>query len=78
MRLFRRPIIADPNRAVVYSPAAIALQITSGLQNPQFTVQLDLLMERMEQEMPLVGGGEPMKSSAEGGFSHLDKVAATC
>ena len=55
-RLFRRPIIADPNKVVIYSKAAIALHNYLLL-----IVHLGLLMGKMVLETQLMEDGGQIK-----------------
>ena len=50
-RILRRPIIASPENAVIFTKAAIALHNFSKQPSPQFTVLPDSLTQRMELEM---------------------------
>ena len=51
-RIFRRPMIAEPNKAVTYTKAAIVLH------NYLCTVLLDFLIVKMLVVITLMGGGE--------------------
>ena len=75
-RLFRRPIVSQPDRVVTYTNAAIALHnYLYGLQSPVGTVLQDSLTGRMGSAMLLrVHGGQMMSSLPEWDMWHARVV----
>ena len=55
-RIFRRPMIAEPNKAVTYTKAAIVLH--NYLRTLESSVLLDFLIVKMLVVITLKGGGD--------------------